>query len=401
MIRRPLVYSTVLAILLASCSGGGEETEAPRPTRATTTSSPTTLPPTTTTTKALEATVRVEGAPRDLETLVEDFYSYALGAVAEEPSAPVAVLEQIEAPEVSLPSVGSATTATFREDDVAVVEVGSDLFLAVDDGSGWRIVGGEWPTLSVPAYFGETPRMVAVVGSDARPGQDVDRSRADSIHFVALDGSGGGAIVGLPRDSYVPIPGFGSGKITTSLSRGGPDAMMAAFQELTELPLEGYVLTGFSGFESLLGTVLGGVDIDVPFSINDRWAHVTLSAGEQVLDGAEALGFARARKTVPGGDFTRSEHQGMIMLAAAEVVDALGLAAIPELLEASAPHLETDLSAEQLLTFSAMAASADRDEIPNVVAPGSPGWAGSASVVYLSSSVDELWADLEDGRLEN
>jgi LCP family protein required for cell wall assembly len=399
MIRRPLVYSTVLAILLASCSGGGEETEAPRPTRATTTSS--TLPPTTTTTKAPKATVRVEGAPRDLETLVEDFYSYALGAVAEEPSAPVAVLEQIEPSQASLPSTGSATTATFREEDVAVVEVGSDLFLAVDDGSGWRVVGGEWPTLSVPAYFGETPRMVAVVGSDARPGQDVDRSRADSIHFVALDGSGGGAIVGLPRDSYVPIPGFGSGKITTSLSRGGPDAMMAAFQELTELPLEGYVLTGFSGFESLLGTVLGGVDIDVPFSINDRWAHVTLSAGEQVLDGAEALGFARARKTVPGGDFTRSEHQGMIMLAAAEVVDVMGLGAIPELLEASAPHLETDLSAEQLLTFSAMAASADLDEIPNVVAPGSPGWAGSASVVYLSSSVDELWADLEDGRLEN
>lgn len=333
--------------------------------------------------------------------LVREFYAYASGESTDRPPAPEAVLDAISPGEVDLTYRGSAETGVFDEQRLAVVEIGSDVFLAVDDESGWRIVGGEWPSLSVPPYFGETPRHVAVVGSDARPGQDVDGSRADSIHFVALDGEGGGAVVGLPRDSWVAVPGIGRTKITNSLALGGPDALMGAFTDLTGLPFEGYVLTGFSGFESLLGSVLGGVSVEVPFAINDRWAHVSLQAGTQMLDGAQALGFARARKTVPGGDFTRSEHQGMILLASAESVRSMGVASIPGLLERSEPHIITDLSAEQLFTFSAMAIYSDLDEMPNIVAPGSPGRAGSASVVFLSSSVDELWADLEDGRLED
>jgi LCP family protein required for cell wall assembly len=199
----------------------------------------------------------------------------------------------------------------------------------------------------------------------------------------------------------VAVPGFGRKKITASLALGGPDTMMAAFDDLTGLPLEGYVLTGFAGFESLLTSVLGGVEVDVPFSINDRWAHVALSAGKQLLDGAEALGFARARKTVPGGDFGRSAHQGMILLSAAETVQAMGYGSIPGLMELAEEHLTTNLTPEQLLTFSAMAISADLDSLTNVVASGRTGSAAGASVVFLSDSVAALWEDLADGRLES
>jgi LCP family protein required for cell wall assembly len=307
----------------------------------------------------------------------------------------------IEPREVKTPIRGSASVAEFKEQPIAVAKVGRDTFLAVKPGARWKIVGGEWPSLSIPAFFGRGPRVLAVVGSDARPGQTVETSRADSIHFVGLDGKGGGGIVGLPRDSWIDVPGFGTGKITTSLSLGGPDTMMEAFTQLTDLRFEGYVLTGFGGFEELLGSVLGGVTVDVPFSISDRWAHVDIGSGEQLLDGAEALGFARARKTVPNGDFTRSEHQGMILLAAARAVRGLGLKALPGLLEMSEPHIITDLSPAQLLTFSAMAVTAKLNSVENVVAPGSPGSAGAASVVYLSGSVDELFDDLADGALES
>jgi hypothetical protein len=89
----------------------------------------------------------------------------------------------------------------------------------------------------------------------------------------------------------------------------------------------------------------------------------------------------------------------MILISAAQAVQAMGMSAIPQLMELSEPHLMTSLTPEQLLTFSAMAISADLGSIANVVTPGSPGSAGSASVVYLASSVDELFADLADGRL--
>lgn len=395
MTRRLTTLIAVAALAAVACAGGEETTPNAQPTRPETTT--TTVPPTTTTTVPK---LSIEGAPPGLRDVIEVFYLYATGADSETPKAPDAVLDAISAGEGQAPVSGSASVATFKEQDIAVAELDEDVFLAVDDGSGWRIVGGRWPSLFAPAYFGAAPRHVAVVGSDARPGEDRERSRADSIHFVGLDGEGGGAVVGLPRDSYVPVPGYGTRKITGSLALGGPDTMMASFTELTGLAFDGYLLTGFAGFEELLGTVLGGVEVEVPFAINDRWAHVALSAGEQMLNGAEALGFARARKTVPNGDFTRSAHQGVILLAAARTVEGMGYSAIPGLMEAAEPHLSTNLTPEQLLTFSAMAISADLESVPNIVAPGSPGSAGGSSVVFLASSVDDLWADLADGNLE-
>lgn len=397
MPSRPTALFLVLALALAACSP--DDAESTTTSSSTTSSSTTTtVPPTTTTTIQPMA---IDGAPELLTPVIETFYAYASKESLEVPAVPEPVMAAITPREVATPRIGTATVGVFNEAQVAAVEMGPDTFLLVADGGPWRIVGGEWPSLEVPAYFGTGPRHIAVVGSDARPGQDVAGSRADSIHFVGLDGSGGGAVVGLPRDSYIPIPGVGRRKVTGSLALGGPETMMATFTQLTGIEFEGYVLTGFSGFEALVGDVLGGVLVEVPFAISDRWAHVTLSAGEQLLDGAQALGFSRARKTVPNGDFTRSEHQGVVIIGAARTVQALGYLSLPTLIEKSAPHLITDLTAEELLTFSAMAISADLGSVSNVVAPGSVGSAGGASVVFLSSSVDSLFGDLADGRLGN
>ncbi len=390
------LLSLLLALVLALVACSSEEPIASTTTTEPTTTTTSTIPTTTTTV----VSVSVTDAPPGLADLVEGFYLYATGGATTAPPAPPTVIAAIEPAETDVPVQGGASVGSFGGQQVAVVEMGDDVFLAVEDDGGWRIVGGEWPSLDLAGYYGEGPRHVAVVGSDARPGQDVASSRADSIHFVALDGAGGGAVVGLPRDSFVAVPGFGNRKVTTSLSLGGPEAMMGAFADLTGLPFEGYVMTGFAGFEAMLGEVLGGVSVEVPFAINDRWAHVTLEAGLQMLDGAQALGFSRARKTVPNGDFTRSEHQGVVLLGAAAMVQAAGVSAIPGLMELSEPHLVTDMTPEALLTFSAMAARANLDEVDNIVAPGSPGSAGGASVVFLHDSADDLWADLADGTLE-
>jgi polyisoprenyl-teichoic acid--peptidoglycan teichoic acid transferase len=174
--------------------------------------------------------------------------------------------------------------------------------------------------------------------------------------------------------------------------------MLETFRNLTGLPLEGYVLTGFNGFKSLID-ILGGVEVEVPFPINDSAAKASLAAGLQVLNGLDALAFARARKTVPGGDFGRSQHQGDILVAAAQMVRGLGPSAVPGLLQTAEPYFHTDLSPEQLLTFSVLAIKANLEEMPNFVVAGSPGWAGSASVVYLADSAYATFADLQDGRI--
>lgn len=397
MSLRRVAIPLAVTLSVVACSGAQVQ-ESPNPARPTVESTTTTstLPPTTTTVTGLE----VEGAPASLSDVVSGFYAYATGQTDDAPPMSSGILSSVTPTQGEAPLTGTASLAEFGGQQIGVVEATSDVFLVVEDGSGWTIVGGTWPSIGVPAYFGRGPRHVAVVGSDARPGQTVDRSRADSIHFVGLDGDGGGAVVGLPRDSYVEVPGLGRMKVTGSLARGGPETMMATFEAMTGLDFEGYVLTGFDGFEQMLGSVLGGVSLEIPYSINDRWAKVNLEAGIQMLNGAQALGFARARKTVPGGDLTRSEHQGVILLAAASTVKALGYSAIPGLLEASEPHMITDMTPEQLLTFSAMAISADLESVANVVAPGRTGTAGGASVVFLNDSVSSLWEDLADGHLD-
>jgi LCP family protein required for cell wall assembly len=226
-------------------------------------------------------------------------------------------------------------------------------------------------------------------------------TRTDSIHFVGLDGKGHGGIVGVPRDSWVSIAGGGRSKINAALSWAGTEGMMETFRDLSGLPLEGYVMTGFAGFEEMITSVLGGFELVVPYPMRDQASKADFEAGPQVVDGDEALAFARTRKTLPNGDFDRSANQGLIMLDVLRNLKGQGFMAIPRLLELSEPFMMTDLGPAELLTFAAQTITTKKDAIPNVVAPGSPGWAGQASVVFLSGSAPRLFRDLADGRLGN
>lgn len=391
--NRRLVVLLVLAVIAIACAP--EEAVESTTTEAETTTTSTTVATTTTTVPQFT----IANAPAELAAMVEAFYAYASGETTEPPRAPEPVVAGITPSPVETPLAGVASVGTFKGQGVATVEMEGDLFLTIDDGSGWRIVGGFWPRLSLPAYYGAGPRLVAVVGSDARPWEDVVTSRADSIHFVALDGAGKGGIVGVPRDSWVTIAGGGRGKINAALPDHGPEGMMQTFRDLTGLPLEGYVLTGFLGFQEMLGNVLGGIDLVVPYPISDSAAGAEFDAGVQYVNGPDALAFSRARKSLPNGDFTRSANQGLVLIDAAKNLRLKGYGVIPRLLEMSEPWMLTDLSPEQLLTFAALVIGTDLDTMPNVVAPGSSGTAGSASVVYLSDSAGQVWADLADGRL--
>jgi LCP family protein required for cell wall assembly len=197
----------------------------------------------------------------------------------------------------------------------------------------------------------------------------------------------------------VPIAGGGRSKINSSLANYGTEGMMHTFRDLTGLPIEGYVLTGFLGFQEMLGNVLGGIDLVVPYAISDSASGADFQPGTQYVNGPQALAFSRARKSLPNGDFTRSANQGLVLIDTAKNLQAKGYGVIPRALELSEPWMLTDLSPEQLLTFSALLIGTNLDTIQNQVVPGSNGTAGSASVVYISDSASAVWADLADGRL--
>jgi LCP family protein required for cell wall assembly len=242
--------------------------------------------------------------------------------------------------------------------------------------------------------------MVMVIGSDARPGENQQRLRADSIHLLTANPSdGNGTIVGFPRDSWVSTP-YGSMKFTSLMAGRGPQVMVDKVIDTWDLPVEGYVVTGFKGFEDLMRS-LGSLPIDLPRAIPTQAWWAGFGAGNQRLSPQRTLEYARTRKGVPGGDFTRSANQGVVMLAVLRLLQMNDIADAPEIVSVLLDHTWTSLTPTDLIQLAATVHVLDPEEIDNMVLPGNLGRAGLASVVRLTPEADRILADLgDDGLLE-
>jgi LCP family protein required for cell wall assembly len=241
--------------------------------------------------------------------------------------------------------------------------------------------------------------FILVVGSDARPGEDLRKTRTDSLHVVAVDpATRSGTIVGIPRDTYVDIPGKGEHKINEAMERGGPELMMQTVRNFTGLPISYYVLTGFAGFAAMVDD-LGGVDVYVPRNMDDNYSGAHFASGYHHFNGDQALAFCRDRHDVPYGDFSRSENQGTLMLATlakmrTEVGDDGGLR---KWLSVLANHAELDVASSELDSLAALARRLTPSALNNVVMPGKTGTAsGGQSVVYPGEGAAAMWGDLRD-----
>lgn len=238
--------------------------------------------------------------------------------------------------------------------------------------------------------------FILVAGSDARPREDIRRTRADSIHLLAVNPRTlEGTIVGFPRDAWVEIPGRGAGKINTALQLGGPDLLAETVRNLTGLPVHYYVLTGFVGLAAMVDE-LGGVDVFVERRMNDRNSGAHFDPGWQHFNGNEALAFSRNRGDVANGDFSRSENQGKLILAAlakmrAEVGDDEGIRRWVQVL---LRHAQLDMPVNELAPLGALARRLELEALRNIVVPGRVGSAGSQSVVYLAEDAVRIFEDL-------
>lgn len=255
----------------------------------------------------------------------------------------------------------------------------------------------------MPGLPAADPLFVLVVGSDARPGQAVAGARADSIHIVAVDPrSGRASILGIPRDSWVRIPGAGVGRINAALVAGGPELMVRTVEALTGIRIDAYVLTGFEGFQRIVDAV-GGIELAIPYAMNDPFSRAYFRPGRTRLSGREALRFSRNRHDAPGGDLGRSLNQGRLIVAALEELRR-DLREDPVTLFrwalAGVRYLRTDLSLGEILQLLLAAPSIDPGRVPNRVVSGTGASVGGASVVLLGEGARAAFLDLRDGVLD-
>ncbi|MBG0917711.1 LCP family protein [Exiguobacterium sp. SRB7LM] len=159
---------------------------------------------------------------------------------------------------------------------------------------------------------------VLLAGVDG--GASLEEGRTDSLMVATFNKeSRQVTLVSIPRDSYVDIiiddeDPF-KDKINHAYAYGGIDTTIATVENLLDIPIDYYATINFDGIEDLVDAV-GGVEIDVLIPISGKaTGNVELEPGVQVLNGKEALAYARMRKQDPAGDIGRAGRQQQVIEA--------------------------------------------------------------------------------------
>lgn len=182
------------------------------------------------------------------------------------------------------------------------------------------------PSTSRPADQPGT--LYLLVGSDSRAGLTKEQKkklgtgnaagqRTDTIMLLYVPPGGQPALISIPRDSYVPIPGHGSNKINAAYSIGGAKLLTKTIEHNTGLRVDQYTEVGFAGFVDVVDAV-GGVRVCLKHPIKDHDAHINLKKGCQTLVGKNALGYVRERHADPLGDLGRVQRQRQVLGAVAK-----------------------------------------------------------------------------------
>ena len=223
---------------------------------------------------------------------------------------------------------------------------------------------------------------ILALGSDARPGQSFLGSRTDAIQLVGINTKNHHAVtIGVPRDSYVDIPGRGRDKINSAMTTGGPQATAQAVANLIGIQPDYVFVTSFPGLINMVGGI-HGIRVKVTWGVSDQGQ--TFHPGMTNLSGVEALAFARIRHGLPGGDFDRSYDQGQLLKGGLASVKAKmqRKGFFERALERFAKWTDTNLNPVELYRLARTVTEVNPRLVRTCVLTGGVGYAGSASVVF-------------------
>ncbi|MFF0503648.1 LCP family protein [Streptomyces fimicarius] len=227
------------------------------------------------------------------------------------------------------------------------------------------------------AYEKERPTPVVMdaqnillIGSDSRAGDNREYGRDDGgsqrsdttilLHLAADRKSA--TAVSLPRDLMAEIPSCRTAddketreqfaQFNSAFELGGTACTIRTVEKMTGIRIDHHMVVDFNGFKDMVDAV-DGVEICLKEPINDKDAHLELPAGRQTLNGEEALGYVRARKTLGNGsDTERMERQQQFLGALVNKMQSNGVLLNPTrlypVLDAATKSLTTDPGLDSL-----------------------------------------------------
>lgn len=239
------------------------------------------------------------------------------------------------------------------------------------------------PTL---VWQGKERVNILVMGIDQRAGEE-GAFRTDTMLVLTLDPvSKTGAVLSIPRDLWVPIPGYGVERINAAhvfgerddYPGGGPALAAKTVESNLGIRIHYYARIDFKAFVELVDRI-GGIDIYVEQEIDDPkypshdpadpygYDPLHIDPGEHHFDGDMALKYARTRCT-PGSDFDRADRQQKVLKAIFNKVTRLDMlptlvAQAPQMWRSLSGSVETNLALDEIIALARLANQVDADDI--------------------------------------
>jgi LCP family protein required for cell wall assembly len=258
---------------------------------------------------------------------------------------------------------------------------------------------------------------ILVIGTDTRNGQggiggSVGCNCSDTLMLLHISpGRHRVTVMSIPRETMVPVlacaaddgtPGqqAEAGQvelINAALSAGGPACTWKTFEAVTDIHIDHFIELDFVGFEKVIDD-LGGVNVCLPFAVDDPMSGLHLSAGKHHVWGTQALAFWRTREDLGfGSDTQRILRDQYLMVSLVQGIEHSGMLRSPSKIlhvvgdVTGAMTTDTGLDQNAMLQIADSLHGISSSDVQFVTSPNVPYPQNDNDVVFEQPQADELF----------
>jgi LCP family protein required for cell wall assembly len=209
-----------------------------------------------------------------------------------------------------------------------------------------------------------------LLGIDAEEGP----KRSDTMMVFSYDpDTNEGAVISIPRDTRVNIPGHGIGRVNGAHAHGGAKLAIQTISEFLDIPIHYYISLNYDGFTKIINEI-GGVEIFVERDMKyDDFAgglHIDIKKGLQVMDGKKALEYVRFRGYQDADIGRINTQQKFLKALAREMLKLSNVIKIPKIAAILPSNIKTNMKPDEILGFANEFRHVKFDDIKMVTIPG-------------------------------
>jgi LCP family protein required for cell wall assembly len=275
-----------------------------------------------------------------------------------------------------------------------------------------------------PPAYSTSSMNILVYGSDSRAGLtpheqyilrtgDDQTDNTDTIMIVHISpGRQRMTVMSIPRDTMVPVyecdsgPGYTGQQagpnseviINSLLQIGGPTCLWKTIEQVTGIRINHFIGIGMLGFVKVVND-LGGVNVCVPYKVNDPVSGLDLKAGEQHINGIQALAFWRTREDIgTGSDLERIQRDQFMSAQVVKGVLSSGLLSNPlrllSVITDAAASMTTDsgMTVSDLMEIAESFHNLSSENVQFITAPNEPWTQNPGRVQFEQPQADQVFS---------